>query len=267
MFKRIFKNKLKLNDFNIYDETNSADKNKIETLIAEFIQNNKLYNLTNFKVNIIITNNFLNTVYNYSSYEQQMYISKFGLPIANGQYCSPIEHNNIHTIVINKDIMSDILYFGTVIHELKHVFDFESYINYYGNPNFMDELTKKQNYYYDFFLWTEFHAKLKGQERLLIEYEKYEYSVAYRKITKLFKEQIINSRSKIDKLYQLMHFFARITASKNEDLKLDKDIYPLDFIEQQFTSNGILLHSIMERSKHFTDFQNNKTMINMLCNW
>lgn len=104
MFKKIFKRKLHLKDFFIIDETSSDDKNKIEDLLSEFILENKFYNRSNFRVNIVISDHFTDTVYNYSSYEQQQKILKWGLPEANGQYCGSI--NNIHTIVINKNILS-----------------------------------------------------------------------------------------------------------------------------------------------------------------
>lgn len=257
-----------LSNIIISDETNSDYTSKLKLLLNE-IQSKKTFSLKNdIKLNIIIPNEYNQSVYDYSPEYQKKHFRIYGIPEGNGHYFPPFDsEDKIHTIILNKSVFSDLLYIGTFFHEFTHVIDFINYIGFYGNPNFMDEKNKSQNYYYEFYLWTEFNAKKIGQKRFIEELKKYDKSIALKETAEYFMSDITKESSEIRKLYLLMYFYARISAEENDLIKLNSNFYPKYFIEKYLSKELLELHSVMENIHNFSSFQNEKKLIKYLCKW
>lgn len=254
----------------IIDETNSNSDLIIEPLIKELDNYTNRKKLENLKIEVIIPKDFNKTIYNNSneSIKNKIDLHSNLLGESNGYFCIPmISKPNCFKILINKNILNDLLFYGTVYHEFTHIIDFNDYINNYGNPDIMNKFQKRQNFYYEFYLWTEFNAKKNGMRRLMIEYKKNEFNVAFPQLTNLFMQEVRYEKDTLARLYCLVHFFARITECGNNLIKKNIEIYPKDFLESYFGLNVIKLHKLLEKTKNFKDFQKNKNKLKKIINY
>lgn len=268
MLNKIFRLKSKFPKINIIDETNCNFKKEVQLIVDNLILNNFFDKINNHDVNIIIAENYCESVYFHSPEFQKKHFRIYGTPIGNGHYFEPTNSlSKTHTIILNTSIFSNFQFYSTIIHELTHFVDFYHYINFYGNPNLMTEFTKEQSFYYEFYLWTEFNAKKKGQKKLIHELNKLDKIINLEVTANNFKKEISNEMAKIRKLYILVHFYARISAENNELIKNYENLYPKSFIKNTFGNQWFELHSLMDEIKNFDDFLNKKELIKRLCHF
>ena len=260
MFNFLKKKSIPL-DVTIIDETYSNSELIVEPLIKELDNYSNRKKLEKIKIEVIIPKDFHNAIYNNSNESVQKMIDLYSVSLSesNGYFCTPLISNpNCFKILINKNILDNIQFYGTVYHEFTHIIDFNEYIKTYGNPDIMDKFQKRNNFYYEFYLWTEFNAKKNGMRRLMIEYKKNEYNVAFPQLTNLFMQDIRNEKDTLRRLYYLVHFFARITECGSRKIKNDDEIYPKDFLLSYFGLRVFELHKVLEKTTNFNKFQNNK---------
>lgn len=269
MFNFFIKKSVPLN-IKIIDETNSNYELIIEPLIKELDNCTNRKKLEKIKIEVIVPKEFNKTIYNNSNESVRNMIDLYShsLGESNGYFCTPLISNpNCFRILINKNILDDLQFYGTVYHEFTHIIDFNEYINNYGNPDIMDKFQKRQFFFNEFYLWTEFNAKKNGMRRLMIEYKKNEFSVAFLQLTNLFIEDVRNEKDTLRRLYYLMHFFARITECGNHSIKNNNDTYPKDFLKSYFGLRVFELHKILEETKSFNEFQKNRKKLKEIINY
>lgn len=256
-------------DIKITDEVNSNLHKYIEPLLIELNTYKVRRKLRNKNIEFIIPINFKRAVYNNSCDYIKQHIDSYGYsPDINGHFCTPLDTNSANfKIIINQNIFENIQYYSTIYHEFTHVIDFNAYIKYYGNPDLMSKSQKYINFFFEFYLWTEYNAKRIGMRRLMIEYKKNEWNVAFPQITALFIEDVILENDRLRRLYYLVHFLARLSECGSESLKLDSKIYPRDFLEIYFGTNVFTLHTTLEKINSFEDFQNKRRRLKFLIDY
>jgi hypothetical protein len=253
-------------EIKITDETNSNLNKYIKPLLNELETYKVRRQLKGKNVELIIPLSFEKAVYNNSCDEIKQIIESYGYSSSdvNGHFCNPIDNKSVDfKIIINKNIQ----YFSTIFHEFTHVIDFNDYIKYYGNPDLMSKIQKRENYFFEFYLWTEYNAKRIGMRRLMVEYKKNEWSIALEQTTINFTEKVSIEHDSLRRRYYLVHFFARLSECRNKSLKFNSEIYPRDFLEKYFGANVFKLHNTLEKIKSFDDFQNKRKKLKRLVNY
>ncbi|RXR18256.1 hypothetical protein EQG63_08270 [Flavobacterium amnicola] len=268
MFQRIKNLFIPSVQIKISDETNLNVEQYINPLLEEFFTIEVRNKLRGKKVEIIIPIDYKNAVYKHSCNEEKAHYDANGLSESMGHFCIPLDSKSIEfRIIINKSTFDEYQYFSTIFHELTHVVDFNDYISHYGNPVLMSRNTKHENYYFDFYLWTEFNAKKTGIYRIQTELEKNERYLSLPVATQNFIQDVETANGQLPQLYHLMHFFARISAQNNSLIKYDSQIYPIIYLNDKFGNNIEQIHNAMDNIKNFEDFQNDKNYLKYLFNW
>jgi hypothetical protein len=263
-FKNLFLSPLEVT---IIDETNFNRKELVEPLVIEINTNDVRKTLKGKKVKIIIPKDFGETVYNYSIEEEKELYNKNGYSKSQGHFAASFDEKATEfRIIVNNSAFDELQYFSTIFHEFTHVLDFNNYINNYGNPMLMDRKTKHHNYYFEFYLWSEYNAKKIGLQRLLKEYDKKNWTIDLPRSTSLFIEDVERESQDLPRLYNLMHYFARISVCDDGLLTLNSEIYPKNYLINNFGKNAEVLHTTMESIKSFTEFENEKTFLRYLLN-
>lgn len=252
----------------ITDETNRNLKRFVKPLLKELVTNSVRRKLKGKKIEIIIPKDYGQTVYEYSIDEEKEYYDIYGHSSGQGHFCTPTDKKSRDfKIIINKSTFDSYQYFSTVFHEFVHVLDFTEYIHHYGNPTMMDRDTKHSNYYFEFYLWTEFNAKRLGLKRLVKELDKINEGIHLPASTISFIEEDARAKKQLQKLYALMHFFARISACDNGSLKFNPEIHPERYLTASFGENATVIHSILEGIKNYQDFEKEKETLRYLFDW
>ncbi len=263
-FKNLFTSKFELN---ISDQTGLDLKVKTHALLDELITEDVRKKLKGKKVDVIIPENFGTTVYRYANKDEQKHYDQNGYSKAIGNFAPSLDENaSEFKIILEKSIFDDVQYYCTIHHEFTHVLDFTDYIKLYGNPMLMDFETRKQKYYFEFYLWAEFKAKKAGLQRLKQEREPNKDSLnTYLSLyTDMFIEEINGGLRGIEKLYCLVHFLARITVFDNGLITLIPQIYPKDFLKANFGENALVIHTELETIESFADFEREKDFLKYL---
>jgi hypothetical protein len=248
---------------NILTVTDLGLKIYVEPLLKELLTKSVKRKLKGRKIEIIIPINYGETVYKYATDEDKEHYDKCGYSTSQGNFSINTEKNKISfKLIINSVVFDKFQYFSTITHEFTHAVDFSEYIKKYGNPNNMSRSLKNLNYYFEFFLWTEFNAKRIGVSRLQKELDKHSKEIIIS--TSGFIQDVAGQVDNIPRLYHLMHFFGRISASQNSLIKLDPNIYPKKYLELTFGTNTVAIHSIIEQMNDFKDFENEKDLLRYL---
>lgn len=249
----------------ISDETNLNLEKKIKPIINEILIYSVRRKLRGKEIEIIIPKNLSETVYKWACDEEKEYFDEYGYQPGLGHFSTPLDNESKYfKIIIDSSTFEDLQYFSTLIHEITHVIDFNEYIKKYGNPVFMSEQTKQQKYYYEFYYWTEFNAKKNGLKRFVEELKKREKSIDLYSSASIFIDNVNQRSGRIGKLYELMHFYARITVCDDGLIKQNQNIYPISFINMNFGSKGTVIHSAIEEIKTFKKFEKEKDFLRHL---
>jgi len=254
---------------NFYDEFFGLNlKQKVEPLLTELITKKVRKKLKGKKVEVIIPENFGQTVYKYSIDEEKAHYDKIGYSNSQGHFVVPMDKKAVDFwIIVNKIAFEELQYFSTIFHEFAHVLDFTDYINVYGNPTMMDRQTKHLNYYFEFYLWAEYNAKKIGLKRLQEEFDKKNWAIDLKTSTTLFIQDVDREIDNLPRLYNLMHYFARITVCDDGLLTLNPEIYPKNYLIENFGPNATIIHTTMESINNFDEFEKEKDFIKYLLNW
>ncbi len=264
-FKNIF---LSSFEVSIIDETNFNRKELVEPLVSELTTKGVCKILKGKKVKIIIPKDFGQTVYNHSIDEEKEHYDINGHSTSRGHFAASFDEKVTEfSIIINNSAFEELQYFSTIFHEFTHVLDFNNYINNYGNPMLMNRKTKHNNYYFEFYLWTEYNAKKIGLQRLIKEYDKKNWKIDLPRTTSIFIEDMEKESQSLPRLYNLMHYFARISVCDDGLLTLNSEIYPKSYLINNFGKNATVIHNTMESIKSFKEFKKEKTFLRYLLNW
>lgn len=134
--------------------------------------------------------------------------------------------DNTATIIISReDIKKNVLWIGTLIHEITHVKDYKEYLHVVGAESFQDMLKIARFWY-----WTEFHAKYKGCTYMLAYAKKLPPQYFQQYIDEMEKRirefpSIINKRDNPHfKVYDTMHLMGQMLAFENQSIVLSRDV-------------------------------------------
>ena len=250
-------------DILITNETNFQLEIYVQKLLIELITQKTRKRLKGKKIEIIIPENFGQTVYKYAIDEEKEYYDKYGYSTSRGNFSITLENNKPNfKLIINSSVFEDFQYFSTLTHEFTHALDFSEYINKYGNPITMDREMKKDNYYFEFFLWTEFNAKKIG----LLRFQKELHNNNLELVISLsnFINEIENEVDSLPKLYHLMHFFARISVCKDKLDYWELSTFSRDYLIPKFGQDVTTIQLIMEKIVDFKGFEKEKNLLRYL---
>lgn len=252
-------------DIKIVDETNKGYSQQILTLCQEFSFSSNLSLPKDKEIIIRVPLNYNAAFINLSPADQQSYLKEFGVN-HNALFVEP--NNELYSryfILLKEDLFNGIEYHSTIFHELTHVVDFNDYFNRYGNVFLKDHTHKSHRYYYEFFFWTEFHAKFIGIKNIKKVIEENGGSIGLERMADLFIESINNQEGIFQCLYELMHFFARLANCETSGLSdFNTYIFPMDFIIKTFGESSIDLYYLFRGLKSFDEFDLKKIEIKQI---
>jgi hypothetical protein len=252
-------------DVKVTDETNLHLEKHVRLLIKELETRTVRKKLQGKSIEIIIPRNYGQTVYEYAVEEEKEHYDSYGYSESRGNFSITTEAGKINfKLIINPSVFDDYMYFSTVVHEFTHAIDFSGYINKYGNPSEMNRNLKNQNYYFEFYLWTEFNAKKIGLERLQKELDKTNLMINIAEAASAFIDEVESEETNLPRLYHLMHFLARISVCGDSSTKYNSDLYPNSYLCAKFGNNVDVIHLTMEKIKNFKDFEKEKDLLRYL---
>ncbi len=270
MFFKFLNKDFSVLNIRVIDQNNIGADLILEPLIKELDNYHNRKELLGKEIEVIVPLDFKESVYLYSNFNVKRIIKSQSESFqdSNGYFCVPLFSSpNKFRILINKSIIHDIQFPGTLYHEFTHVLDFNNYINIYGNPDKMSLKEKRENFYYEFYLWTEFNAKREGMKRLQIEYKKKGFNVAFEEHTKLFINDLKFEHNELRRLYYLVHFLARLSQCGNYFIRRKEKNYPKKFLKEHFGKSVFKLHKVLENTVNFNSFQKNKVKLKKLINY
>ena len=264
MINKFFKRKPKL-VIKLENETEQNFDLKIWKLVNEYIPKEKKKKLKGKKLNIIVPKNYKEKLYNLSTAEHKEHFNDFGTPELNGCLVLPIDKKSTEfTILLNKRIFDSDQYFSTIPHEITHVFDFNDYFTQYGNIFILDRESKKENFYFVHYLWTEFNAKKIGIQRFKKELDKTKSNINLEVSTKNFKEDVDNNLFYLTKSYHLMHHFGRMSVYDNGLLSFNNNYFPESYLKQIFGENVMTLYHTLKEITNYSEFDKEKEFLKYL---
>ena len=122
-------------------------------------------------------------------------------------------------------------------------------------------------FFNDFYYWTEFNAKREGLKVLLRELNKIGGNIDLERSALSFVEVVHSTPSFGQKVYELVHFFARISLiDEVGDLNLNHTYFPKSFISFIFGESAFDLYKILYDTLDYNKFELNKKLINYYLN-
>ncbi len=115
-------------------------------------------------VNLRITDDFQQDCYRLSYQKDRDYFDVHGVPDLNGRVILPFDESLTFTVLIASRQFQDDQYQHTTVHEFTHVFDYHRLFLYHGNLYIASEEIRQENYFTEFYYWSEYHAKRFGME-------------------------------------------------------------------------------------------------------
>jgi hypothetical protein len=242
--------------------SNSIAKTILKKFILDFFIGERFKIIKEKQINIIVTRqfedtyNFLRGVGNEVSHDELDY-KAIVLPPNDSK-------SKKFDILIREDIFTiDFEYYSTLTHEFTHIIDYSEFFNKYGNLYIQNKEIKISNYYYEFYLWTEFNAKRNGIENLMKIYSILNKEIDLKGTAENFINDLKIEKRELNRHYELMHFLARISVFEKRK-KLTKEEFPIDFIRENVNSHFLELFEKLKVIKSFDDFDSNKSEIRKL---
>jgi len=263
LIDRISKHILNYNlSVEIINEGDSSNRRIINSIINEFFSRNQRKLITNKNFKIIIPRDFNATYYYYSNSSIKEFIDKNGYSEYLALLILPSDTNSKEfTLIIRNDIMSikNELY-KTLFHEFTHIIDYTNFFNHKGNLYISDINTKIDNYYFEFYLWTEFHAKKVGLKR----YKKCGGTTNLVEKADDFERSINQTTTELGLYYSLMHFLARISVFKHFGLSSNE--FPVKHLSLFLEIDVLKLYKKLNKIETYKDFNNEKKLLReLLC--
>jgi hypothetical protein len=244
--------------------TNKTFDNRIKQALKDLIidfEKSENFNFSNGKTfEFVISTNFDGDFFNFSNEFSKRYFKQKGIPNHNAITILPEDENfSKFTVLFRNELFDSLEFYSTVFHELTHLKD---YLNYFSeNGNVYKGLPK----YDEFFFWTEFNAKKKGIQRLLLELEKDESSISLEIATDNFINELSQTNNINHKLYLLMHFLARLSVfDKKGNLEFDDDVYPKKYIESVYSNQIEALYIILFEINEYKKFVDKRKEMQIL---
>jgi len=246
------------NRLDIQIETDSNEiKSKIEDLILDFFCANNIDIVQDKKIVIIISEDFKTDMIKYSSSEMQNFVLENNIQESAGRVILPVDKDfSNFVILLIKDIFNSNQYFSTLTHELVHVIDFINHFKEVGN------IYTGNAEYDDFFFWTEFNAKKIGLKRLQQELDKNNEKLNLRASTINFREQNLKEILPDKQVYNLVHFFARISIyDKYKNLAFNEDEFPREYLINLYGEKSIELYYLLNEINNYDEFKINSKLL------
>lgn len=236
---------------------NNEIKSKIEHLILDFFSAKNIDIVQDKKIVIIISEDFKTDMIKYSSSEMRNFILENDIQESAGTVILPVDKEfSKFVILLIKDIFNSNQYFSTLTHELVHVIDFINHFKEVGN------IYTGNAEYDDFFFWTEFNAKKIGLKRLQEELYKNNEKLNLRESALNFIKQNNGETSINRKVYNLVHFLARISIyDENKTLDFNEMEFPKEYIINLYGEKSIDLYHILSDTIDYNDFKKNNNLI------
>ncbi|WP_203257937.1 hypothetical protein [Hyunsoonleella ulvae] len=249
----------------IIDKTNRGFEHKIEPLINEMISRNFKKVLVGKTIEIVIPNDYKKTVYLYATAEKKEHYNQYGIEERKAFLVLPENRKTSYfTIILNQNIFEDYQYYSTIYQELTHVLDYTYYFKKYGNMHVESEEVKKINYYFEYYLWSEFNSKRKGLERLQKEKHVNNWDVELQTSLDQLKQDVHGEQSHLSKLYYLMHFFARISVYDDGFLTPESTLFSNEFLNCNYGAYTNVIYTTVSEIKSFTEFEKEKDFLKFL---
>jgi len=230
---------------------NQMIKNKIQNLIDEFFDIEKLKIINDKQIEIIVSKNYNSDFFKYSNNLAINYYKEKGIPENKALTILPNDINySKFIIVVKENVFDDKEYFSTIIHELTHVIDFINHFNNLGNVYYGNAV------YDEFYFWTEFNAKRAGLERLQKELNKTGLIISLKSSAEIFILENNKMISANEKVYNLVHFLARISIyDEMKNLAFDEQEFPRQFIISVFGSKTFKLYDLLNIAYNYEKFK------------
>jgi hypothetical protein len=265
--KKIFPQKTdyRLN-LEIINEKDINHNTRLNSIITEFFNQNQIKLLAEKHLKIIIPEDFNSTYYDYSNSTIQNYINENGFPEHHGIFIPPSDKDATDYVLIIKEfVLSDIYEaYKTLYHEFTHFIDYTNYFNKNGNIYIADNDKKIENFYFEFYIWTEFNAKRIGLTRLKEELDKIGGTIDLAQTAINFQNDIVKSPSELESYYGLSHFLARIAVF--ESLGLSSIEFPSNWLSILFETDILKLYNKLKTIRTFKDFDKNKELLRIMFN-
>nr|WP_320059610.1 hypothetical protein [uncultured Bacteroides sp.] len=235
----------------------------LKNFILDFFKDERFKTIEGLLINIIVTRQFEDTFNSLRGSEKEV-------PHGELDYYKAIVNlpndskSNKFNILIREDVFTiDLEYYSTVIHEFTHIIDYTEFFKKYGNLYIQNNDIKISNYYYEFYLWTEFNAKRNGIENLMKIYSILRKEIDLKGTADNFICDLKVEKRELNRHYELMHFLARISVFEKRK-ELTEDEFPIDFIVENVNSRSRELFEKLKSIKSFDDFDSNKSEIRQL---
>lgn len=230
---------------------------KTEKLVNEFFDIDKLNIIQDKELIIIISKNYGSDLIDNSNPIAKKKIIENGIPNNKAITILPEDLNYSKFIIIAKENVFDALeYLSTITHELTHVIDFINHFNELGNI-YLGNAT-----YDDFFFWTEFNAKKVGLKRFQSELDKRNERISLKdsSINFIMENNLTNSAN--IKVYNLVHFFARISIYDNKlNLDFNEAEFPREYLISQYGEKIFQLYHLLNITDNYEKFKINRKSI------
>jgi len=234
----------------------------LKKFIIDFFKGERFKTIEGVLINIIVTRQFEDTFNSLRGSEKEV-------PHGELDYKAIVilpndSKSNKFNILIREDVFTiDLEYYSTLIHEFTHIIDYTEFFKRYGNLHIQNNDIKISNYYYEFYLWTEFNAKRNGIENLMKIYSILRKEIDLKGTADNLICDLKVEKRELNRHYELMHFLARISVFEKRK-KLTEEEFPIDFIVENVNSRSRELFEKLKSIKSFDDFDSNKSEIRQL---
>ncbi len=223
------------------------------------------------KFTVEVTSDFKKDYYNECSKREREILDRVGIPELNGVVIMPQTEDLHFIILISSKSFENNQIIHTAIHEFTHLYDYFQYFLENGNLEIRSEEEKESKYYYEFYHWSEYHAKRLGTYFFsILEWHRVSgenpppdniYSFQHVEFyTRNIVEKINNSNDALitksqdsndifwDVYQELMSYFGRLSVFQAKDLNKypDRD-FPEELLKEVFGPKIIEMYHLLLR--------------------
>lgn len=247
----------------------TPEKNLIP-VIESIVDNYKAF--TDLKISkelkIVVSHNINIDFLIYSANKDKKEMQGSDLSFLNGMLILPRDEVRDFTIIINRKQFNTDDYIHTLYHELTHYSDYINYFEKFGNVYEQNELIRIQKYFYEFGLWSEYHAKKIGNllfyfSLCISQYGSvpknwkeiievgFQSDVLVKNINILKEKILTNKMAMKDFLNFLFGYYGRLSIFQKENKKYPNDDFPEKELLQTFGNPIIDIYSLLLKSVNY----------------
>ncbi len=229
----------------------------------------------NPRFTIKITPEFQEDLYLHSHEKEKLEMDKFGIPGLNGVVIMPKTEELDFIVLISSKQFEDDQVVHTAFHEFTHLYDYFQYFQENGNLYIRDEKEQELKYFWEFYQWSEYHAKRLGtfifsiyqwykmhgakpppDGKYLFQYAEFRSKDLVEKIDEFRKAQkmkLHNTNYLFWDLFQeLMGYYGRFSVFQKEDLnKYPDEEFPKETLIDTLGQECIELYHLLLQMKTY----------------